>query len=303
MRAYSFISVNFFFFGVIFPATFIVVVTLSCLLPTDSRLLGRHSTLITAMMRPTIVIVHGYAHTPLTFTKFINLLQSCGYETNAPFLPSCTGMRPPNNSFKDDTQLVRRLLQILVDQGKTIIMVLHSYGGIVGCEALQGLDINTRRKQGKSGGIAHLIGIAAHFCATGFKITDIITEMGDEESIPLAFDIKEDGSSFFQHPKLQLFGELPENEQEELLLTLSHANWNVFESKVQFEGWRDVPLTYIHTTKDMTLPAHYQQRIMEKLKNAGVTFDVVTMETGHSAYLTKTEACLEVINNVVSNLV
>lgn len=255
-----------------------------------------------AQTKPTIVLTHGIWHSPLTYAKLTNRLQSLGYELHAPFLPSCTGSRPPTASLKEDTQLVRRLLEMLTDQGKTIILVMHSYGGVVGCGAVQDLNVNTRKNQGKDGGVAHLVGLAAHLHPKGFGVLDFVREMGNEDLIPLVFDIGADGSCFSGDAKTLLFGGLPVDEQETFMRTLSRANMQSMEDKVQYEGWRDVPLTYVHVTQDMTLPPHYQQRILEKLAERGVRAEVVTMETGHSPYLTMTEECVKVVEGVAKKV-
>lgn len=250
------------------------------------------------MAKPTIVILHGIWHSPVTFLKFTNALQQEGYEVHIPFFPSCIGARPPIASLPQDTALVRRLVEQLADVGRNIILVMHSYGGVVGCNAIEGLDIKSRKSAGKPGGVVHLVGVAAHIHPKGFSVLDIVRDMGNEDRIPVAIDIAEDGTCFTGNAKMLLFGGIPDDEAAELEKTLSRANINCMEDKVQFEGWRHVPLTYVYTTEDMTLRPNYQQRILEKMEKAGIKAEVVELATGHSAYITKTAELVKVVDDV-----
>ncbi|ERF71953.1 hypothetical protein EPUS_06512 [Endocarpon pusillum Z07020] len=250
----------------------------------------------TSTTKPTIVLTHGIWHSPLTYSKFTSALRAAGYDVHVPFLPSCTGARPPKASLPEDTQLVRRLVEMLCDQGRTVIMVMHSYGGVVGCNALKGLGAK------KGGGVAHLVAVAAHLHPVGFGILDLVREMGNKDLIPVAFDIAPDGSCMSKNVRASLFNDLAnEAEANALMRTLSRANLDCMEAKVQFEAWKHIPLTYVHTTADMTLPPHYQKRILEKMEKAKVKAKVVEMDSGHSPYVTKTDELVALVEKVAAH--
>ena len=44
--------------------------------------------------------------------------------------------RPPNADLATDTAMVRGDVESLVDAGRTVIAIMHSYGGQVGTNAL-----------------------------------------------------------------------------------------------------------------------------------------------------------------------
>lgn len=263
-----------------------------------------YSTTTVTTTKPTIVLVHGIWHSPLTYSKFTTALQSAGYEVYVPFLPSCTGARPPTASLPEDTQLVRRLVEMLCDQGRAVVMVMHSYGGVVGCGAVEGLDIQSRRFSAPNlqGGVVHLVAVAAHLHPRGFGILDLVREMGNEDLVPSVFDIAANGSCMSADPRTLLFEGMPKEEADALMRTLSRANLDCMESKAQFEAWKDLPVTYVHTTADMTFPPHYQKRVLEKMEKAGVKAEVVEMDTGHSPYVTKTDELVRVIDDVVKKI-
>ena len=68
-------------------------------------------------------------------------LEDLGYEAVCPRLLTCNNDVPPTKTLGDDVALIRKTAQSLLDDGKTVIAVMHSYGGVVGTDALHGLAI------------------------------------------------------------------------------------------------------------------------------------------------------------------
>lgn len=62
------------------------------------------------------------------------------------------GAEPPNKGLSDDTAAVRVVLERLADEGHMIVLVVHSYGGLVGSNAVEGLGYKQRADEDKKGG-------------------------------------------------------------------------------------------------------------------------------------------------------
>ena len=88
--------------------------------------------------RPTIILVHGSWQSPEVFTFLISRLEKAGYSVFAPSLPS-SGANPPLKNFDEDVKVIRSTIKSVLDAGKDVVIVMHSYGAIPGCEALKGL--------------------------------------------------------------------------------------------------------------------------------------------------------------------
>lgn len=86
-----------------------------------------------------ILLVCGGWHTPQSYGKLTKQLQSLGYEVHVPTLPSTNQSRPPNADLKSDTDHVRSAAEILVNKGLELIVLMHSYGGQIGTNALHGM--------------------------------------------------------------------------------------------------------------------------------------------------------------------
>ncbi len=58
--------------------------------------------------------------------------------------------------FRPRVAKIRQALEWGVRDGKDIVLVVHSYGGVPGNEAVQGYSKAERQKQGKQGGVSHI---------------------------------------------------------------------------------------------------------------------------------------------------
>jgi alpha-beta hydrolase superfamily lysophospholipase len=91
------------------------------------------------MAKPYIILVHGAYHQPSHWDLLVELLQSAGYSTFAPKLPS-SGASPLLGVFDADVSSVKQaVLDAMADGATSIVPVFHSYGGIPGFEALASL--------------------------------------------------------------------------------------------------------------------------------------------------------------------
>ena len=91
------------------------------------------------MPKPTILLVGGAWHPADYLKPLATALEEAGYPTLRLALPSAGASPSVKLGFRDDVGLVRSTASELVCDGKDIVAVLHSFGGVVGTEALQGL--------------------------------------------------------------------------------------------------------------------------------------------------------------------
>ena len=120
-----------------------------------------------APQKPTILLVHGGWHLPVHYRPALDVLELAGYLIEAPALPSCVdGKSTP----EDDAQLIARRASELVDAGKEVVAIAHSYGGMVASEALSGLGVREREEKGLAGGVKRIIYTAAFVPLPGTSI-------------------------------------------------------------------------------------------------------------------------------------
>jgi len=255
-----------------------------------------------ATTKPVIVLIHGGWHKPTTYEKFTDTLKSAGHEVEVPALPSMNGSRPPNADLNTDTAFIRNHVERLVNTGRTVVAIMHSYGGQVGTNALHGLGANARA--GKPGGVAHLIYMCAFALPEGKSMMSKVKEFDHEHLIPLAFDFAEDDTCVNRDPKTLMVGPGASDEEVEKYVS-SLERWNgksMYQDIAHSAAWREIPVTYIYTSQDMTVPFDYQKSMVETMRGEGREVRTVELATGHSPNLTMTKEVVDVVNQVTADL-
>lgn len=115
---------------------------------------------------PVIFLIQGSFQVPGVYERLVHSLQTLGHVTIQPRLPSCTDTDAPEypqTTLVDDALAVRMELVRQVEyEHKTVVVAMHSYGGLVGSEAIpEDLSYTKRQSLGLPGGIIHLF----YFCA------------------------------------------------------------------------------------------------------------------------------------------
>ena len=83
-------------------------------------------------LQPVTVFVRGSWHLPKHFEPIRELFGENGYETECPLLPSC-GDLTLSEPLQDDAEAAyNAVAKLVVDQGKDVVVVMHSYGDVVG---------------------------------------------------------------------------------------------------------------------------------------------------------------------------
>ncbi len=123
--------------------------------------------------KPIIVIVPGSFTTPDYYDIFLDKLSSHGYDGVA-INPPSIGEKPA--TMTDDAAEVARVTSKFADQGKDVILISHSYGGVPASESAKGLGKKERQAAGKKGGISALLYVTALLVEPGQSLG---STMGD----------------------------------------------------------------------------------------------------------------------------
>lgn len=130
---------------------------------------------------PTIIHVQGSFQIPEVYKKLVDGLVAKGYPTIHPTLPSCSDIDSPEfpqRTLIDDALKIRsELIRQIEYGGKTVIVVMHSYGGLVGSEAIpEELSYSKRQGQGLPGGVIHLYFYTAFLLEEGQSVISAFGE-------------------------------------------------------------------------------------------------------------------------------
>lgn len=130
---------------------------------------------MTGSTEPVFVLAPGAWHGPECFQLVLEKLNALGRETRTVTYPS-VGAEPPTKGGFDDAaeRPVRAVVEPLVNEGRQVILVGHSYGGFVISEASKGLGYKQRKADGKEGGIVLLVYLAAFVLPKGQSVLKMI---------------------------------------------------------------------------------------------------------------------------------
>jgi pimeloyl-ACP methyl ester carboxylesterase len=255
-------------------------------------------------MKPTILIIHGAFHVPAHYDTLACYLRSAGYEVHIPRLPSSNGARPSNADLRTDTQLIRTYVESLVEAGRSVIALMHSYGGQVGTNAIQGLGRQRRRKSipGAVGGVSHLIYMAGYALSEGVSMMDKVKEFNDESLIPVAFDIEDDHTVIPRYPAT-MSARNPEDitpEDQEYGDMLVRWSSRCMYQPLEHCAWKDIPVTYIRTKTDSLIPPPYQDSMVETMRKEGAQVQVFELDTGHCPHESAPDEVVDIVNKVIA---
>jgi pimeloyl-ACP methyl ester carboxylesterase len=112
--------------------------------------------------KPAILLIPGsFSHAGMYY-PLQDAIQAQGYECFVNNAPSAS-RNPPEEpaTLEDDAVFFRGLIEKLADQGKDVVVVAHSYGGIIATEAAKGAAKADRQASGKQGGIVKIVYLSA----------------------------------------------------------------------------------------------------------------------------------------------
>lgn len=255
-------------------------------------------------VKPTLIIVSGAFHTPDSYAKLTVALEASGYEVHVPRLPSCNEMRPPNADLSSDTALIRSYVESPVRAGRTIVAIGHSYGGQVCSNALYGLGVEARSSRGLRRGVSHLIYMVGYALPEGLSTLDRFKEFGNMENMPLVFDMAEDQTAVPRDPRM-LFGlrgsGVDDAEAEDYVKTLCRWHGKAMFQPLEHAAWREIPVAYIYTTSDVSIPPAEQQNMVKSLGETSWKVQTFTVKSGHCPNFVTTQGVVDVVNKVIFN--
>lgn len=110
----------------------------------------------------TLVLVPGSFAPADIYSDFVEVLTKNGVETIVIDTPS-VGRREGKGpaTMTDDVNAISKVVSPLLDQGKEVVLVAHSYGGIPTTQSLETLSQKARSAQGKSGGVRKIVYLTA----------------------------------------------------------------------------------------------------------------------------------------------
>ncbi|KAI0006804.1 alpha/beta-hydrolase [Xylariaceae sp. FL0662B] len=242
-----------------------------------------------AAKKPILVFVPGAWFTPEYLEPVTAILQRAGYVCDSVTLP-CVNAEQTNpaqipQSFDPDVAAVRRAVTKHLDAGHDVVLVAHSYGGVVGSEAVRGLDRGARGSG--SSAVVHLVYVAA-------LVLDVGTLVWPTGRPPVPDDpYILQGDLVFRAPEPEAVSHYSPAQVEMLSGSLHSHAWKAFTSPITHAAWRVIPGTFLRAKGDPFVGFDPPE---------GHKFgEVVEIEGDHFPFVTATEETAEAIRKAVES--
>ncbi len=240
--------------------------------------------------RATVVWVPGLLHTPAHFGPIIKALAEAGIPSISIDMPNY-GLSASSALPYDDLKVIRSACSDLVNEGKEVILIGHSYSGVPVCQAVRGLERSLRKSERKAGGIIRVMFVAAFVIPEGVSM---LQYMNGNLPPPWAASDGEIWTPNREECMAMFFQDLPAEEQEHWADELVIANHNFCVTPVGRACWDlDVPKTYVVTTIDVAMPEVQQHAMMKPVWDP--TWNIEKIEAGHAPFLSKVGELVEIL--------
>ncbi|KAL9083353.1 MAG: hypothetical protein Q9165_008553 [Trypethelium subeluteriae] len=245
----------------------------------------------------TIIIVPGAWHPPPVYDGLVSRLNSASYDAFVPRLPSCDSSDPADATCSKDADAVRSAILHHLDEGKDVLVLAHSYGGIPAGGAARGLSKAHRQKEGKKGGVIGLVYVSAFVVPGG---VNLLTVMGGKHAPYVVENQPSEHNALIANPRQVCFNDLSDTEAEKLVNLLRPQSLISLDSPAPAAAWAEPEfagrLGFVRCMKDQALPPQFQDGFTD---NSGVEWKKRDIEAGHAPFLGKPEEFIEILGEWV----
>ncbi|KAL8289958.1 hypothetical protein RB597_001552 [Gaeumannomyces tritici] len=223
----------------------------------------------------------GAWHGPWAFDLVRAELEAQGYTTSASTNPS-VGTTDPNEAFYADVANLRADVGRLVDAGKEVVLVGHSYGGAIIGSAVEGLGAHQRKAAGKKGGIVSQIWMTAFVLDVGGSLG-----AGVGPTLPEWWSLSADKQFFSPLTPEKIFYN---DVTDEALVAKASASlhsepWKITTETATYAPWKHgFNVGYIFCELDNAIPLAVQQGMAAQFPAGSFT---ATMNASHSPFMSK----------------
>ncbi|KAK3317515.1 Alpha/Beta hydrolase protein [Cercophora scortea] len=232
--------------------------------------------------KPLILLAHGAFHRPRLYDPLKNALAAQGYEMLAPDQPSL-GAGKSGITWKADVDALLEAVEPFFEQDRRVLIVGHSYGGLLVCSAAHGNAVQERKAAGKKGGFVGVVFLCAFSLPQGgMSLLDLLP--GREWLYwQKVIELEGGGAQLMvnEHAKDVFYNDFPSDAMvKEYVEALEPQSIEAFTTPLDFVASdTTLPKHYILCDRDAGILPSVQLLVAEQIGSK-----VVRVDGGHSAY-------------------
>jgi pimeloyl-ACP methyl ester carboxylesterase len=240
-------------------------------------------------MSATVVLVHGAWHGGWCWAELQAALAAQGVASIAPDLPGHGEDRSPQADLAGDGESVSK---VIAGIDGPVVLVGHSYGGNVISQAMT--DPATAAK------VTHLIYVCAIARPQGQSFGMLPKEVHEGSLLGPLVRRGEDGlttldTSDVAAAKAAFYADCSDEQVAAAVTRLSPQRQANLGATTVITAPLLVPSTYVVCTQDRAIPIAAQRTMIDDLRSAGASIDVVDLESSHSPFLSMPEAVASIL--------
>ncbi|KAK7023030.1 AB hydrolase-1 domain-containing protein [Favolaschia claudopus] len=246
--------------------------------------------------KPTIIIIPGSFAPLWSYDPVINELKANRYPVEGIELET-VGKRDKAPGLYDDAAKVAALVRRLADEGKDVVLVPHSYGGLVACEASKGLGKSIREKEGKKGGIARIVFVTAVVGREGQSLKDVFDGVQQDYLII-------EGEYMSMEPvgcAAVTFSSLTQEEGLAWVKRMPNHSAISFVQTLTYPAYKDISVSYLLCEEDKCISPELQNQIITSMESqmGGTKVDRHPVKADHGINVTQPKLMAEGIMKAV----
>jgi pimeloyl-ACP methyl ester carboxylesterase len=220
-----------------------------------------------------LLLVHGGFHGPWVWQGVLDNLAPLGLQVETVELPSVAAKGEPRYGMLDDAAEVRRRLESI---DGPVVVVAHSYGGLVVTEAAAGLA-----------NVRHIVYLAGFALDIGESLLGTVAEP------PPWWNI--DGDTLIADSAVETFyHDVPAGEADRAVARLRPSSYSTVTERLTAAAWREIPSTYVICDQDHAIAPSVQEHLARRSTN------VRRLPTSHSPMLSRPAEVAQIVAEVMS---
>jgi pimeloyl-ACP methyl ester carboxylesterase len=190
-----------------------------------------------------LLLIPGAFHGAWVWEKVIDRLAELGWSAHTVELPSVAAKGQPRYGMHDDAAAVRRRLAAIDDP---VVVVAHSYGGLVATQAAADLT-----------NITHIIYLAGFQLDIGDSLLGVVGE-------PPPWWIIEGDTLIAGRPLETFYHDAPPDDARRAIDRLQPSSYSMVTDRLTAAAWRNTPSTYVICEEDQALPPAAQEQLAKR---------------------------------------